>query len=106
MKCDHLYEEFRKYEGQPVRIFTDDEKSYCGIVITPYDDAVRILDKCSRTVLVEYVHIAAVTEPMMELKRCCRNSCNCHEGDDYGDRDRDRDYDEGERDKDCDRDRY
>lgn len=97
MKCDSLFHEFKKFEGQPVKIYTDDEKVHCGIDLVAFDDAVRILDKCGRTELIEFEHISSVVEPMMRLQRCCNARCKCREDredDDDFDRDEDRDEDE------------
>lgn len=97
MKCDSLFHEFKKFEGQPVKIYTDDEKVHCGIDLVAFDDAVRILDKCGRTELIEFEHISSVVEPMMRLQRCCGARCKCREDredDDDFDRDEDRDEDD------------
>lgn len=99
MKCDNLYQEFKKFEGQPVKILTSDGKSHCGIDLMAYDDSVRIINKCNKTILIPYDHIDAVIEPQMELERCCRDHCDCRRDNDYDDNDRDyerdndRDYD-------------
>lgn len=85
MKCENLYQEFKKYEGQPVKIYTDDGKVHCGIELVAYDDAVKILDKCGRTIFIDYSHVDAVVEPMMRLDRCCRDHCECRGEGDYGD---------------------
>lgn len=80
-----LCEEFRRLEGQPVKIFGDDEKSYCGIVLYATEYAVRILSKCGDVFMVEYPHIAAVEEPQMRL-RCCRpcdRKCRDYDDDNY-----------------------
>lgn len=85
-KC--LYEEFKCFEGQPVKIYTDDGRIHKGIDINALENAVRIIDKCGRLVLIEYCHIDAVEEPQMSLHKCCTTStetevedccggCNC-----------------------------
>jgi len=82
MKCESLYQEFKKFEGQPVMIYTDDGRVLCGIDLVAYEDAVRIIDKCSRTVYVAYEHIDSVVEPQMELDRGCKSECGCkHDND-------------------------
>lgn len=97
MKCDSLFEEFKKFEGQPVEIFTDDGKMYCGIDLAAFADYVRILDDCGRTIFIDYTHIDAVVEPQMKLRRCCRDQCDCDRDNDRDhDRDRDRDHDNGD----------
>lgn len=102
MKCNTLFDEFRKFEGQPVKIFTDDGKVHCGIDMEAFETAVRILDDCGRTLFIEFSHIDAVVEPQMRLRRCCRDECRCRRDDD-DDRD-DRDDDRDDRDRECDRD--
>ena len=81
MKCESLCHEFKKYEGQPVKVYTDDGRTHTGISLACYDDAVRILDRCGRIIFIEFCHIDAVVEPMMKLHRCCRESC-CEEFED------------------------
>ena len=98
MKCENLYHEFKKYEGQPVEIHTSDCKIIRGIDLAAYDDAVRLLDRCGRTIFIPYAHIDAVVEPMMRIhccehKRCCEerfpfDDCECRE--DHRDRKEDR----------------
>lgn len=90
MKCEYLYGEFKKFEGQPIKVFTDDGKVHCGIDLAAFDDSVRILEKCGRTLLLTYAHIDAVAEPQMRLERCCRGRCACR-----GENDRDYDDDNG-----------
>lgn len=106
MKCNTLFEEFKRFEGQPVEIFTDDGRKHCGIDIEAFETAVRIIDDCGRTQLIEFRHIDAVVEPMMRLRRCC-NECKCHrdrDEDENGDRDRDDDFDfDEDDDDDCNR---
>lgn len=82
MMSKNLCEEFRHFEGQPVEIFTDDERMHCGIVVNAYEGAVRIIDACGRPTFLEYSHIDAVVEPQMRV-RCCRKRHCC-------DRDNDR----------------
>jgi hypothetical protein len=77
MKCEHLYEEFKKFEGSPVKIFTDSGRCYCGIDLVAREDCVLIMDKCSRMILIPYMHIDAVVEPQMELDNCCNDNCDC-----------------------------
>lgn len=77
-----LVEEFKRFIGQPVRVFTDDEKETTGRVLTVFEDAVRLIDKCQRIVLIEFRHIDKVVEPQMELEECCREEerkCRHHE---------------------------
>lgn len=104
MKCNTLFEEFKKFEGQPVEIFTDDGRKHCGIDIEAFENAVRIIDDCNRTQLIEFRHIDAVVEPMMRLRRCCKE-CRCDRDDDdngngIGTGNGDFDFDD---DDDCDR---
>lgn len=71
-----LCREFKYYEGQPVRIFTDDGRRHSGVVMEAFENSVRIIDKCGDTFLVEYRHIDAVQEPRMELGPCrCGKDC-------------------------------
>ena len=86
---NHLFKEFKCFEGQPVKIFTDDGKTHTGIDINALEDAVRIIDNNGRLVLIEYRHIDAVVEPQMRLNRFCNEDC--------GRFDRGDDYDHGER---------
>ena len=81
MKCESLYHEFKKYEGQPVKVYTCDGRTHTGICLACYDDAVRLLDRCGRIVFLDFAHIDAVVEPMMKLHRCCPESC-CDEHED------------------------
>lgn len=105
MKCNTLFDEFRKFEGQPVKVFTDDEKVHCGIDMEAFETAVRILDDCGRTLFIDYSHIDTVVEPQMRLRRCCRDECRCRRDDD-NDRDDDRDDRDCDHDRDCDRDEF
>lgn len=77
MKCDSLFEEFKRYEGQPVKIYTDDGRVHCGIDVHAFGDYVRLLDECSRTLFIDYEHIDAVVEPQMRLHKCCHDHCKC-----------------------------
>lgn len=114
MKCQTLYEEFKMFEGQPVKVYTDDEKVHCGIDMEAYETAVRILDDCNRPIFIEYSHIDAVVEPQMRLRRCCHDHCRCEEDKEFDEHEEcehghERDCDRHGRDRDefdCDRDRY
>ena len=72
----NLFEEFKHFEGQPVKIFTDDGKTHTGIDINACEDAVRIIDDRGRMILVQYKHIDAVVEPQMRLPRHHEGDCN------------------------------
>lgn len=73
-----LFEEFRRLEGQPCRIFTDDERIVSGIVLCSGDNSVRILKKCGDVFMVQFCHIDTVEEPMMSLHcRCHRRNGRC-----------------------------
>lgn len=74
-----LYEEFRRLEGQPVKIYTDDGKTHTGRVLNVYEDGVRIIDDCGRLILIEFRRIDSVVEPQMDLERCCREHEHEHE---------------------------
>lgn len=85
-----LFEEFKRFEGQPVVIFTDDERKHRGIVLKAFENSVRIIERCEKILLIEYCHIDAVEEPQMELRHCRRR----RDEDDFDDFD--------ERNDDCD----
>jgi len=87
-----LCDEFMRLEGQPVRIETDDGGNHRGIVLNVYENACRIIDKCSRLHFIEYCHIVCVEEPRMELGRCERCPMRSDEDGDY---DHDHDDDNG-----------
>ena len=71
-----LCREFKHYEGQPVRIFTDDGRRHRGVVMEAFQHSVRIIDKCGDTFLIEYCKIDAVQEPRMHLGPCrCEKDC-------------------------------
>lgn len=84
-----LYEEFKRFIGQPVRIFTDDGRSHKGVVAAAYETHVRIIDKCENVFFIEYSHIDAVQQPHMKLGPChCENDCEEHHHgrhEEYGD---------------------
>ena len=67
MRHSTLYEMFRHFEGQPVQIFTTDERIQLGIVIKAFECAVKLIDEFGRLKLVEYNHITTVIEPQMRL---------------------------------------
>ena len=69
-----LFEEFRRFEGQPVRIFTDDSRIIEGIVFCAGENTVRVLRENGDVVLVEFCHIDSVEEPMMRLHRRCNEA--------------------------------
>ena len=76
MRC--LYEEFRRYRGQEVEIFTRDGRKFRGVDVENDDECVRIVDRCGRVILIEFCHIDAVVEPQMKV-RCCREKDECEE---------------------------
>ena len=69
-----LFEEFRRFEGQPVRIFTDDSRIIEGIVFCAGENTVRVLRENGDVVLVEFCHIGTVEEPMMRLHPRCNEA--------------------------------
>ena len=76
MRC--LFEEFKRYRGQEIEIFTVDGRKFRGIDVENDDECVRIVDKCGRVVLLEFRHIEAVAEPQMKV-RCCNEKDECEE---------------------------
>lgn len=66
----NFFEAFKHYEGQPVRIFTDDGRIHTGIILDAFEDYVEIIEACGRLFLISLCHIDAIEEPQMEL-RCC-----------------------------------
>ena len=69
-----LFEEFRRFEGQPVRIFTDDSRIIEGIVFCAGENTVRVLRENGDVSLIEFCHIDSVEEPMMRLHRRCNEA--------------------------------
>ena len=65
-----LFEEFRRFEGQPVIVETTDCRKHHGIVLDSCEDGARILDECCRLEFIDYCHIAGVIEPQMSLHKC------------------------------------
>ena len=65
-----LFEEFRRFEGQPVIVETTDCRKHHGIVLDCCEDAVRIIDECCRLEFIDFCHISAVIEPQMRLHKC------------------------------------
>lgn len=66
----NLFHEFKRFEGQPIKIFTDDGRVQTGIDLDAFEDCVRIIDSCGRLKLIEFCHIDSVEEPQMRLHRC------------------------------------
>lgn len=75
---NNFIEAFRCYEGQPVKIFTDDGRIHTGIVLDTWEDNVQIIDKCGRLLLVSLRHIDAMEKPQMGM-RCCRKDKHEHD---------------------------
>jgi len=67
-----LFSEFKHFMGQPVRIFTDDGRCITARVLNTFEDAVRVIDCCGCTMLIEFCHIDRVEEPQMSLCQCNR----------------------------------
>jgi len=63
-----LQDLFCNFEGQPVRIFTDDGRAIEGIVLTASEQSVRLISRNGAVVLVANGHIASVEEPRMGLR--------------------------------------
>ena len=76
----NLYEEFRRLEGQPVKIIMNDRHTFFGLVLTACECSCRILDRCGDIMLVEYCHIDSVVEPQMRLHCHCK-PCGCKRDD-------------------------
>ncbi|MCL2495263.1 MAG: hypothetical protein FWE98_06360 [Oscillospiraceae bacterium] len=94
--CCSLEKIIDRYKGQPVEILTSDGVRYCGIVLMVCEEAVEIIDKCSRVIFIPFRHIDAIVEPKMKLTPfCARVDCECHKDDCECERDNDhrRDYD-------------
>jgi len=92
MKTHCLCEVFRRFEGQPVRVYTEDGRVITGIVIEVFDDTVRIIDRCGRPLLIRFCGIDPVLEPQMRLHCCKRGSeefFDCCEDDEHRRHDRD-----------------
>ena len=110
-----LFEEFRRFEGQPVRIFTDDSRTIQGIVFCAGENCCRVLKENGDVCLVDFCHIDAVEEPMMRLHRRChdaievrqrfgRECCKCSIGgfeDDFRECDECDDFDDCEEGEEC-----
>jgi len=80
-KCG-LERQLERFHGQPVEILTSDGVRYCGIVLMVCDNAVELIDKCSRVIFLPYRHIDALIEPKMTLTPFCgRSSCHCRHDD-------------------------
>ena len=75
----YLFEEFRRYIGQPVRIYSTDGRLHQGMVAAAYDEYVRIIDRCERVFLVDYWHIDSVEQPHMKLGPCECEHDECKE---------------------------
>lgn len=68
-----LSRKLRRYEGQPIKIFSDDGRVRTGFDFDANEDTVQILDKCQRPFLYTLCHIDAVELPQMRLHRCHRD---------------------------------
>lgn len=86
----HLFREFKRFQGQPVRVFTDDGRVHRGIDADVGEDFVRLVDKHGCMEFIEFAHIDAVMEPRMELCRCDHDDCDDHH---HHDKECDRDED-------------
>ncbi|MCL2433519.1 MAG: hypothetical protein FWD16_03255 [Clostridia bacterium] len=64
--------EFKRFEGQPVKIYTDDSRIHRGIVLECDESAVRLIDRCGRIQFISFCHIDSIVEPQMHLG-CCRD---------------------------------
>jgi len=95
----NLFEEFRRLEGQPVKILMNDHNIFIGLVLTACEFSVRLLNRCGDIVLIEYAHIDAVEEPQMKL--CChrmfceefKGNCWCGDKDECCDDECEGDFD-------------
>jgi small nuclear ribonucleoprotein (snRNP)-like protein len=88
-----LFEEFRRFEGQPVIIETTDCRRHHGIVLESYEDCVRIIDECCRLELIDFCHITSIDEPQMSLHKCKHHhNMDEHEGREEWDGHKEYDY--------------
>ena len=81
-----LFEEFRRFEGQPVIIETTDCRRHHGIVLESYEDCVRIIDECCRLELIDFCHITSIDEPQMSLHKCKQHHHHMEEKEGCGER--------------------
>ena len=71
-----------RYKGQPIEILTSDGVRYCGIELMVCEEAVEIIDNCSRVIFIPFRHIDAVVEPKMKLTPfCAKVDCECRRDD-------------------------
>ena len=72
-----MCEKLRCLCGQPVRIFTDDERIVRGMVVGVNDEFVRVHGLDGDIFLVSLCHIDTIEEPHMHLNRPCREKRFC-----------------------------
>lgn len=71
----HICENLKHLLGQPVRIYTDDERVVTGMVVGVNAYCVRILARNQAIFQIDADHIDAIEEPQMRLRR--REYCAC-----------------------------
>ena len=92
-----LYREFRFFEGQPIRIFTEDDRVHCGIVAKVFENAVKLIKRRTGTPeFIPFCHIVAIDEPQMHLHRCDMDDCGCDKRGHKNEREEDCGCEEGE----------
>lgn len=77
---------FERFEGQPVKVFTDDGRIHRGIVAEIFENVLRIVRMGGCVEDIAICHIDAIQEPQMALMRCegrrkHRNERELFEGD-------------------------
>lgn len=70
MMTENLSRKLKRFEGQPIKIFSDDGRVRTGHDFDAREGTVQILDKCQRPFLYTNCHICAVELPQMMLHRC------------------------------------